>query len=1150
LKARDTKLTAAGAKLAIASGRPGIPVSGRINAQYNGGAGELKVTDSYIALKNTRLNLNGALNQRLNFDLTSQNLSDVLAAAGPNPPQIKLEGGQARFSGYVTGGFTTPHVYGQLAVTSFSVEGRHFDSLGLDVDAAKTRAAISNGRLLRGPMQTQFYAATELDNWSPRPNRSLQATLNLRNGDLADVMALAGQPPAGFSGSLSVDAGIRGTLGNPTGTIDLVALNGTVRDEPFDRIQGRVNLMDLRITVPSASVNAGASQLNFTAEFDHPRDSLSTGNIHAHVQSNQVNLERIQTLQRERPNTSGTLALTLDLRGTLSQIKLQGKETTQFLLAGVDTDASVRGLRLDGQNFGDATLKAATSSSTVRYELASNFAGADIHVNGNTRLVKDYPTTAAATLRNLPVERALAAARQSDIPVKGVLSGQAHFAGTMENPQGDSDLELAKASVYDEPIERVRARAQYLAQRIDLSLLEVIAGPSRIELSARFDHPTGNLETGDLEFKVNSSRIDLVHIRNVQKVRAGLGGVLQIAAAGSGKVQAGAPKIFFRDLNADLSATGISAQGKALGDLAFKANTNAGRVTLRLDSNLASASIHGRGNAQLSGEYPIDAQLSFGNLAWSRLQPLLGNENGSSVFEAVTEGQINVSGPVTKPAELRGSLRIPNLQVSSIPGPGGAKRSITIRNQGPIVVGLDHGVIRIDNAHLVGPQTDITAAGKVALLQTQQMDLNIKANTDIGLLQDFSRDFYSSGKVVLAASVAGTTARPLLSGTLELQKASISHVDVPNGLSNANGVIVLSGTGATIRNLTAESGGGKIALAGSVTYTDVVRMGLRATATNVRVRLESGVSLVASASLNLTGTARRSLASGTLAINRVTYAPQSDLGSILSRAAPTVQPTAGLDSFADHLSLDIRVRTSSATAVQASLAENLNVDCDLRIRGTAAHPGVLGRLAVTRGDLVFFGSKYRVNMGTIGFYDPLRIEPILNFSLETSAKGVRVVLNVTGPVDNMKLSYTSEPPLQFQEIVGLLASGKTPTSDPTLLANQPTTPAQNFQQMGESAIVSKALADPLANRLERVFGISQLKIDPAFTSGSDLPQARVTLQQQVASNLTFTYVTALEDPNAQIVRIEWAFAPRWSAVANRDENGIFSINLFYKRQFR
>jgi translocation and assembly module TamB len=171
-------------------------------------------------------------------------------------------------------------------------------------------------------------------------------------------------------------------------------------------------------------------------------------------------------------------------------------------------------------------------------------------------------------------------------------------------------------------------------------------------------------------------------------------------------------------------------------------------------------------------------------------------------------------------------------------------------------------------------------------------------------------------------------------------------------------------------------------------------------------------------------------------------------------------------------------------------------------------------------------------------------------SLETQAKGVSVTLAVTGPIDNMNLSYTSEPPLQFQEIVALLASGKTPTSDPTILANQPSQPPQSFEQMGESALVSKALMDPVAGRLQRVFGVSQLKIDPTFTSGSELPQARLTLQQQVANNLTFTYVTDLNNANTQIVRSEWALNPQWSAIATRDQNGIFSITFFYKKQFR
>jgi translocation and assembly module TamB len=302
--------------------------------------------------------------------------------------------------------------------------------------------------------------------------------------------------------------------------------------------------------------------------------------------------------------------------------------------------------------------------------------------------------------------------------------------------------------------------------------------------------------------------------------------------------------------------------------------------------------------------------------------------------------------------------------------------------------------------------------------------------------------------------------------------------------------------------------------------------------------------------MNLTGTPQASVLAGTVTIDQLHYSPSSDFGAMLSRAAPPVDVSATPSPLLDKMKLDIQVHTSSATTVRTSLAQTLEADANLRIRGTVSHPGALGRIDVTEGQLVFFSSTYTVNTGTIGFYNPARIDPVLNLSLETQTKGVDVVLRVTGPVDNMKLSYTSDPPLQFQEIVELLASGKVPTSDPTLLANQPPAPTQSAAQIGESALVSKALADPVSSQLQRVFGVSQIKIDPTFGGGSELPEARLTLQQRIASNVTFTYVTDVNDPNSQIIRIDWALNPQWSAIGTRDQNGIISIKLAYKKQFR
>jgi len=98
--------------------------------------------------------------------------------------------------------------------------------------------------------------------------------------------------------------------------------------------------------------------------------------------------------------------------------------------------------------------------------------------------------------------------------------------------------------------------------------------------------------------------------------------------------------------------------------------------------------------------------------------------------------------------------------------------------------------------------------------------------------------------------------------------------------------------------------------------------------------------------------------------------------------------------------------------------------------------------------------------------------------------------------------------------------------------------------------VTQALADPVASRLQRVFGISQLSLNPVFSSGTDLPEARIALTQRISSNVTFTYVTALNAPNTQIIRAEWMLNERWAAMATRDQNGILSVRLTYRREIR
>jgi translocation and assembly module TamB len=177
------------------------------------------------------------------------------------------------------------------------------------------------------------------------------------------------------------------------------------------------------------------------------------------------------------------------------------------------------------------------------------------------------------------------------------------------------------------------------------------------------------------------------------------------------------------------------------------------------------------------------------------------------------------------------------------------------------------------------------------------------------------------------------------------------------------------------------------------------------------------------------------------------------------------------------------------------------------------------------------------------------VNPILNINLQTNAKGVDVTLTVAGPMDRLKLTYHSDPPLQFSEIVSLLASGKVPTSDPVLAAQQPVAPQQSFEQMGASTLLGQAVANPVAGRLQRLFGVSKLKIDPQIIGQQNTPAARFTIEQQISRNLIFTYIQDVTRSNPQVIRIEWAIDRQWSAIAMRQENGEFGLDVFYKKRF-
>ena len=725
---------------------------------------------------------------------------------------------------------------------------------------------------------------------------------------------------------------------------------------------------------------------------------------------------------------------------------------------------------------------------------------------------------------------------KQNYPVDGTLTGQFHGKGTRANPSITGLFDLADGTAYGVTFNRLRGQLNLAPDEVRIANAELrLFAPGKEKGGAGIVTGTAEYRYSDdtISAELVGAALPLQNFEKIQSPRMPIGGQLSfhVKASGAARAPQGDGTMRIVDLR-----VGQETIGSFDGTL-----TSDGReAKLELSSAMTDGSISGGYTIGLAPPYPLRGKAYIKNI---NLDPFLVTylHLGHFSGHGSAEGEIALEGDLSRPGAIVMDAKFSKLAFNYA--------NVQLENGGPVHFRASTEEANIDPVIFRGKDTNFQLEGNVRFTGRRNVAMKLNGAVDLRLLSGFVPDLDARGPAQVNASFEGTLDRPRITGRVHIDNASARMADFPTGLSAIKGDLIFDATRLSFDNLTAEAGGGTLSLTGSVNYADrPIHYDITAKTDRTRIRYPEGMSWQVAGNLRLSGTPEAAVLSGKVVVDRVNLSGGLEAAGALIASKENGGTTS---SFLRNLQFDVEALSTPDARMEWPNAE-LEADANLRVRGTWEHPILLGHIHVLSGDLYFHGNRYRVARGDLNFARPLNIDPDINIEATTTIQQYEITLNFSGPSSKLNLSYRSDPPLPGNDIVTLLTLGQT-SSEAEARAGG--TGASQSPGSGASAILSEAISSQLGGRLERLFGITKLRVDPGLagvgsTGSEQSAAARVTVEQQVTRNLTITYVSNVSSTQQQVIQVEYNVNRNISIVALRDQNGTFGIDFKIKKRFK
>src|SRR6201999_2961519 len=182
---------------------------------------------------------------------------------------------------------------------------------------------------------------------------------------------------------------------------------------------------------------------------------------------------------------------------------------------------------------------------------------------------------------------------QTNYPVEGLISGDISASGTQKAPQAKGHIELAKAVVYNEPLNLCSMNINADQQTIHLDGdVRAAAG----EMTAKLAYEPA---AKHYQIAVNTDGLVLEKVRALQRSAGPVNGKLTANISGSGTIDN-------PNLTAHLQIPDLETRGETFHQVDAQLDARGKHTEFRLNSNVEQTSIQAKGNVELTPGYPAN----------------------------------------------------------------------------------------------------------------------------------------------------------------------------------------------------------------------------------------------------------------------------------------------------------------------------------------------------------------------------------------------------------------------------------------------------------------------------------------------------------------------------------------------------------------